>query len=1220
MQADRRVEYSTLPLLAVGRGKTIMDRREDYFSSFGEDVEGEAHRSSGPESSVTRDVPRNDAAAEAYTAFQSETDGDGISASPLRITPDPANVVELPEESVIVAAEIAGDDLLLDLQDGTQFLILGGAVQLPVILIGAEYLPQSVLLNLLQVNEDQGAQSSGQNRFESDQGGGNNFYRDRPDSELWDGDPDKVSLLQDEGERSGDGLGERDDEVGVMTDPVAARDAFEGLEDSTISGNVLEDNGFGADADEDGDSLSVLSGTFLTAEGGSVTLSASGDFTYTPPADYHGIDSFSYTVTDGRSVDTATVTLTVTPVNDAPVGTDGSVSGAEDSVIAGTITATDMDGDTLTYTIASGPANGSVALSGSGYTYTPASDFNGTDSFDVLIDDGNGGTDTVTIEVTVTPVNDAPVGVADSYAVDEDGTLTVDATNGVLANDTDVEGDTLTASLVTYVSNGTLTFNADGSFTYVPDANFNGSDSFTYRVNDGTEDGNTVTVTLNVGAVNDAPVATSDSFTVDEDSGATTLNLLANDTDIEGDAITITSVTQPVGGTVVITNGGADVSFTPDADFNGTTSFTYTVNGGDTATVTLTVTPVNDAPVGTDGSASGAEDSVITGTISATDMDGDTLSYTLAAGPTNGSVTLTGNGYTYRPAADFNGTDSFDVLIDDGNGGTDTVTIEVTVTPVNDAPVGTDGSASGAEDSVITGAISATDMDGDTLSYTLASGPTNGSVTLTGNGYAYTPSADFNGTDSFDVLIDDGNGGTDTVTIEVTVTPVNDAPVGTDGSASGAEDSVITGTISATDMDGDTLTYTLASGPANGSVTLTGSGYTYTPAPNFNGTDSFDVLIDDGNGGTDTVTIEVTVTPVNDAPVGADGSASGVEDSVITGTISATDMDGDTLTYTLASGPANGSVTLTGNGYTYTPAADFNGTDSFDVLIDDGNGGTDTVTIEVTVTPVNDAPVGTDGSASGAEDSVITGTISATDMDGDTLTYTLASGPANGSVTLTGNGYTYTPAADFNGTDSFDVLIDDGNGGTDTVTIDVTVTSVNDAPVGVADSYGVDEDGTLTVNATNGVLANDTDVEGDSLTAVLVSGTTNGSLSFNADGSFTYTPDANFNGTDSFTYRVNDGAEDGNTVTVTLNVVAVNDAPTAVADGFTVSEDSGATTLDVLANDFDTEGDAITITSVTQPVGGTVTITNGGADVSFTPDADFNGTTSFTYTVNGGDT
>ncbi|MFC6199503.1 tandem-95 repeat protein, partial [Ponticaulis profundi] len=678
--------------------------------------------------------------------------------------------------------------------------------------------------------------------------------------------------------------------------PVGTDGSASGAEDSVITGTISA-------TDMDGDTLS-----YTLASGpvnGSVTLTGNG-YTYTPAADFNGTDSFDVLIDDGNGgTDTVTIEVTVTPVNDAPVGTDGSVSGAEDSVITGTISATDMDGDTLSYTLAAGPANGSVTLTGNGYTYTPAADFNGADSFDVLINDGNGGTDTVTIEVTVTPVNDAPVAVADSYAVDEDGTLAVDVTNGVLANDTDVEGDTLTASLVTGVSNGTLTFNADGSFTYVPDANFNGTDSFTYRVNDGSEDGNTVTVTLNVGAVNDAPVAISDSFTVDEDSGATTLNLLANDTDIEGDAITITSVTQPVGGTVTITNGGADVSFTPDADFNGTTSFTYTVNGGDTATVTLTVTPVNDAPVGTDGSASGAEDTAITGTISATDMDGDTLSYTLASGPANGSVTLTGNGYTYTPAADFNGTDSFDVLIDDGNGGTDTVTIEVTVTPVNDAPVGTDGSASGAEDTAITGTISATDMDGDTLSYTLASGPVNGSVTLTGNGYTYTPAADFNGTDSFDVLIDDGNGGTDTVTIEVTVTPVNDAPVGTDGSASGAEDSVITGTISATDVDGGTLTYTLASGPANGSVTLTGNGYTYTPAADFNGTDSFDVLIDDGNGGTDTVTIEVTVTPVNDAPVAVADSYAVDEDGTLTvnatnGVLANdTDVEGDTLTASL---------------------------------------------------------------------------------------------------------------------------------------------------------------------------------------------------------------------------------------------------------------------------------------------------------------------------------
>ena len=177
--------------------------------------------------------------------------------------------------------------------------------------------------------------------------------------------------------------------------------------------------------------------------------------------------------------------------------------------------------------------------------------------------------------------------VDDTASTDEDTAVDID----VVANDTDVDGDSLTASLVSGTSNGTLTLNADGSFSYTPDPDFNGTDSFTYQVSDGTDTTGPVTVTLNVGATDDAPVAVSDSFTVNEDSGATTLDLIANDTDTEGDPITITSVTQPTGGTVTITNGGADVSFTPDADFNGTTSFTYTINGGDTATATAPRSP-----------------------------------------------------------------------------------------------------------------------------------------------------------------------------------------------------------------------------------------------------------------------------------------------------------------------------------------------------------------------------------------------------------------------------------------------------------------------------------------------------------------------------------------------------------------------------------------------------------------------------------------------------
>ncbi|MCO6187036.1 tandem-95 repeat protein, partial [Rhizobium sp. L1K21] len=511
--------------------------------------------------------------------------------------------------------------------------------------------------------------------------------------------------------------------------------------------------------------------------------------------------------------------------------------------------------------------------------------------------------------------------------------------------------------------------------------------------------------------------------------------------------------------------------------------------------------------------------------------------------------------------ANFNGADTFDVLVDDGHGGTDTVTIAVTVDAVNDAPIGTDGAASGDEDTLITGTVVASDVDGDSLTYTVSSAPAHGTVTLSGNGYTYTPNANFNGADTFDVLVDDGHGGTDTVTIAVTVDAVNDAPIGTDGSASGDEDTLITGTVVASDVDGDSLTYTVSSAPAHGTVTLSGNGYTYTPDANFNGSDTFDVLVDDGHGGTDTVTIAVTVDAVNDAPVGTDGSASGDEDTVITGTVVASDVDGDSLTYTVSSNPAHGTVTLSGNGYTYTPDANFNGADTFDVLVDDGHGGTDTLTIAVTVDAVNDAPVAQAISVETVTEDDALQTINLlagqSDVDaGDVLSVAniTVTDDLGVSVAFTNNGdgtISIDPA-------QYDALNDgesrrltvayDVTDGTasvaNTATLIVTGATDNTAPVSTTDTYLTLEDRTLVIPAGSGVLANDSDIDGDALSSILVSNVSHGTLVLNTDGSFTYTPAANFSGIDSFTYRANDGTANGNPVTVTIDVAPVADGGT----------------------------------------------------------------------------
>ncbi|HIF9505006.1 TPA: retention module-containing protein, partial [Photobacterium damselae] len=674
----------------------------------------------------------------------------------------------------------------------------------------------------------------------------------------------------------------------------------------------------------------------------------------------------------------------IVDINGQPIGDDLSVEVAEDSSINGQLTATDADGDDLTFELVDGsePTNGQVTVNPDGsWEYVPNPDFNGEDSFTVVVDDGNGGTDTITVTVNVTPVNDAPVGEDVSAETQEETAVTGQLTA------TDVDGDNLTFKPGSNPENGSVTVNPDGSWEYVPNPDFNGEDSFTVVVDDGNGGTDTITVTVNVTPVNDAPVGEDVSAETQEET-AVTGQLTA--TDVDGDNLTFKPGTNPENGSVTINSDGS-WEYVPNPDFNGEDSFTVVVddgNGGtDTITVTVNVTPVNDAPVGEDVSAETQEETAVTGQLIATDVDGDNLTFKPGSDPTNGQVTVNPDGsWEYVPNSDFNGEDSFTVVVDDGNGGTDTITVTVNVTPVNDAPVGEDVSAETQEETAVTGQLTATDVDGDNLSFKPGSNPENGSVTVNPDGsWEYVPNPDFNGEDSFTVVVDDGNGGSDTITVTVNVTPVNDAPVGEDVSAETQEETAVIGQLTATDVDGDNLTFKPGTNPENGQVTVNADGsWEYVPNTDFNGEDSFTVVVDDGNGGSDTITVTVNVTPVNDAPVGEDVSAETQEETAVTGQLTATDVDGDNLTFKPGSDPTNGQVTVNPDGsWEYVPNPDFNGEDSFTVVVDDGNGGTDTITVTVNVTPVNDAPVGEDVSAETQEETAVTGQLTATDVDGD---------------------------------------------------------------------------------------------------------------------------------------------------------------------------------------------------------------------------------------------
>jgi VCBS repeat-containing protein len=386
--------------------------------------------------------------------------------------------------------------------------------------------------------------------------------------------------------------------------PIVAADAVATAFDTplTIAAAALLANDF----DPEGMPLTIIG--VASGANGTALLNANGTITYTPVSGYSGAAGFSYTVSDGIATSTATVNVTVLP-SSAPIAGNDTAAGNEDGVVVtGNVLANDTDPDgaltSSSITAWTQAANGSVTYNSDGtFTYTPGTDFSGVDTFTYTISDGS-KTATATVSVTVNGVNDAPV-AADDSASGNEGTAIVTA--NVLANDTDVDNALDASGVTAYTqgANGGVAYNGDGTFTYIPTADFYGDDSFTYTVTDGALT-STATVNVTVNAVNNAPVAAPDAISGDEDTLITTGNVLANDLDVDNtlSASSVIAHTQAANGLVVYNNDGT-FSYSPTANFNGADNFTYTITDGaltSTATVAVTVHAVDDAsPIVEDG-------------------------------------------------------------------------------------------------------------------------------------------------------------------------------------------------------------------------------------------------------------------------------------------------------------------------------------------------------------------------------------------------------------------------------------------------------------------------------------------------------------------------------------------------------------------------------------------------------------------------------------------
>ena len=914
---------------------------------------------------------------------------------------------------------------------------------------------------------------------------------------------------------------------------------------------------------------------------------------------------------------------------------------------------TDAESDPQTAMLFTGPTNGTLNLNADGsFLYTPNDGFVGIDSFVYLANDGSSFSHLAAVTLDVTGEGTPPQSADDSYAVLEDEVLNIGFTEGVLANDTDAEGQVLSAALVTGPTNGTLALNADGSFTYIPGANFTGSDSFTYIASDGPNEGNVATVNISIDPVNDLPVAANDLYNAEEDAELIGESVLANDTDLDGDSLTATLESDAVHGSVSL---AADGTFTymPEANFHGIDGFSYLVSDGqgnsEVVTATIIVSPVNDLPESVNDAYETDEDTALTiaapGVLANdTDIDGDPLSSILASGPQHGTLSLNADGsFVYTPEADFHGIDGFSYLANDGSGDSQVATVTITVNPVNDAPVATGDEYAIDEDAVMTIDAAAgvlandTDGDGDPLTATLVSGPANGTLTLNADGsFTYTPTANFNGSDSFTYSVSDGTSSSE-ATVTLTVNPLNDIPEAVNDEFSTDEDTELVTAAPGllgndTDADGDAMTVSIVNPPQHGTVTLNSDGsFNYMPSADFSGVDGFSYIASDGTASSEVATVTINVNPANDGPVGAGDEYTTDEDTPLAIDAAAgvlandTDADGDPLTAALVAGPANGTLSMNPDGsFNYTPNADFSGSDSFTYSVSDGEVTSDPITVTITVNPANDGPAGAADEYAVDEDAVLTidaaGGVLAndTDADGDPLNAAVVTGPANGTLTMNADGsFTYTPSANFSGSDSFTYTASDGSATSDPITVTITVNPLSDAPLAAADEYTVAEDEVLTI-AAPGVLGNDTDADGDPLTATVVSGPVNGTLAMNADGSFSYTPNADFSGSDSFTYSAGDGTS-ASEATVTINVTSANDGPTATADEYATDENTALVIAapGVLENDSDPEGDPLTAVLVSGPANGTLAM-NADGSFTYTPTTGFSGTDSFVYKANDG--
>ena len=1003
-----------------------------------------------------------------------------------------------------------------------------------------------------------------------------------------------------------------------------------------------------------------------------------GTFSYRHDGTENFADVFRYSVTDSDGqVSTGTVRLTINQISDTtPNAIDDEVTVDEGATVteltsgASSVVANDVGlSDTpVVVALEAGPQfAANFAFNSDGtffYEHSGAEQF--VDTFTYTITDNDGQTDTATVHITVTPVSDAtPTALDDELTVDEAGTasLLTSGASSLLANDINLADTPVTLVVETLPQFGSITLHQDGTFEYVHSGEEEFQDSFSYRVTDSDGESDTANVTITINRVSDTePDAIDDEVAVDRGQSVSSLidgstSVLANDLGLNDTPITISLVSPPTNQSAFSLNADGSFFYEHDGGPSESDQFVYSItdNDGqtDTATVTVTLPPLDQAPQANDDSLSiveGGTGTVLTGG-SASVLSNDSglangpVTLAVEADPQHSSVfVFNGDGtfiYTHDGSENF--VDSFEYRITDADGDFDTATVTITIDRVSDALPSAfndtiEVDEGGTATSLVGGALSVLDNDtglaDEPAEVTLLTPPQfQASFVLNPDGtFSYEHDDTENFSDSFQYQVVDNDGHTATATVSITITPVNEAipqatgdeirvlENGTTSELSSGETTVLAND---SGLDDGPVTVTLVTGPSEASsFELNADGtFLYTHGGGPAASDSFSYRITDRDGdvsvATATIIIQPDTTPLanNDVLVLDEG---GTATRLTTGEASVlandTGLANVPINVQLVDGPDFASnFVFNGDGtFLYTHDGSENFSDSFSYRVTDSDGETEEAIVQITINRRSDAtPTAVDDQLTVSEDATIT--LASDDPSGilandtglvDTpIDVELTADPLHGSLTIDPDGtLSYTHDGSENFLDQATYQITDNDGQTSTATIEFLITPVSDTtPVAINDTLEVDEGGTATVlsGGIGSVLQNDQGfADGPIVLVVEILPAFAASFTLNDDGTFSYTHDGDENFSDSFSYRItdNDGQTDVGIVDIVIRPIS-DATPLAVDDTIEVVEGSSPPggPIMLLANDSGLDDGPVEATIVTPPSHGLASLASDGA-------------------------